>query len=172
MRYELMLSALLASLTSPSPAGPDPGTRLAELDRFAGTWQSHGTFVDTPYSKASAATGTTSCAWSFNKAFMICQQSAWMGGKRDDDVAIYTYDASSEAYRFSNVQRSRTTSSVITVDGNTITYPFSFTDNGKNVRIRTLNVWVSPGLYRWRTEYSTDGGATWTLMASGTSQRQ
>lgn len=145
---------------------------LDELDRFAGTWQSHGTFVDGPYSKANSSTATTTCAWSTGRTFMICQQSVSTGGKTSDDLGIYTYDEAGGAYHFYNVQTGRTTSSAITVAGNTITYPFSFTDNGKNVTIRTLNIWDSPSLYRWRSEYSTDSGKTWNLMGSGSSQRQ
>ena len=142
------------------------------LDRFTGTWQSQGVFVSTPYSAAGDATATTTCAWSGDHLFMICQQAVTMAGKRDDDLGIYTYDEIASAYRFYNVHTSRTTSMTITIDGNTIAYPFSFTDKDKNVTIRTMNVWKNATMYTWRTEYSTDGGATWTLMASGTSQKQ
>jgi hypothetical protein len=144
---------------------------LDELDRFVGTWQSQGTFVDGPYSKAGPATATTTCAWSNNHVFMICQQSVQMNGVNDDDLGIYTYDQAGSVYRFYNVHANRTTSTNVTVDGSTIAYPYSFTDKGANVTIRTLNVWANPNLYNWRTEYSTDGGKTWTLMASGASQK-
>ena len=144
---------------------------LDALDRFAGTWQSQGTFVDTAYSSAGSASGTTTCAWSGDHMFMICQQVATLNGKRDDDVAIYSYDDSSNAYRFYNVHATQVTSSVITVNGNTVVYPFTFVDKGKSVTIRTLNIWDNPKFYTWRTVYSTDGGTTWTLMANGTSRR-
>jgi|HubBroStandDraft_4_1064222.scaffolds.fasta_scaffold00011_56 hypothetical protein len=144
---------------------------IDELNRFAGTWQSYGTFVDSPYQKAGAATATTTCAWSIDHAFMICQQSVIMNGTPDSDLGIYTFDPVANVYRFYNVHSSRTTSSTILVDGKTITYPFSFTDNGKSVVIRTLNVWQNPDAYTWRTEYSIDGGTTWSLMGSGKSER-
>lgn len=142
-----------------------------ELGRFAGTWQSKGLFVQTAYSDAGTATATTVCAWSNSRTFMICQQSVTIGGKLNHAVAIYTYDDASNSYHFYNVQTSRTTSSTIVVAGNKITYPFTFSDKGKDVTIRTVNVWANPNLYNWRTEYSTDGGATWTLMASGSSKK-
>lgn len=159
----------LAMAGSAMPAGAAP---LDELDRFTGTWQSQGTFVNTPYSKAHSATGTTTCAWSDDHTFMICQQRVSDSGDLETDVAVYTYDDAAKVYRFSNIQRQHTTSLTITITGNTVTYPLTFVDNGKNVSIRTLNIWESPTLYRWRTEYSLDDGATWKLMASGTSQRQ
>jgi len=144
---------------------------IDELNRFAGTWQSQGTFVDSPYQKAGTATATTTCAWSIDHAFMICQQSVLMSGTPDSDLGIYTYDPVANVYHFYNVHESRTTSSTILVDGNTITYPFSFTDNGKSVVIRTLNVWQNPDAYTWRTEFSIDNGTTWALMGSGKSER-
>jgi hypothetical protein len=176
MRRASLLNAIsfrfavtLAIAGSATSAGAAP---LDELDRFSGTWQSRGTFVDTPYSKAHSAAGTTTCAWSDDHTFMICQQRVTQYGDVETDVAVYTYDDATKTYRFSNIQRQQTTSLTITVAENTITYPLAFTDNGKNVNVRTLNVWVSPNLYRWRTEYSLDGGTTWKPMASGTSQRQ
>lgn len=161
MRYAVFILAfaLLA-------AGP-----IDQLDRFSGTWHGQGTFVETPYSTAGTSSATTICSWSADHLFMICQQSATLAGKRDDDVAIYSYDDAAGAYRFFNIRPSRITSLTITVDGNTVTYPSTFTDKGKNVTVRTLNVWKNSNFYTWRTEYTTDGGATWTLMASGTSQR-
>ncbi len=162
-------SIVFALGIGPMPAGAAP---LDELDRFAGTWQSQGTFVDSPYSKAHSANATTTCAWSNGRTFMICQQRVSTDGAVETGVAVYAYDDASKSYRFTNVQVQRTTSMTIGVAGNTITYPVSFTDKGKSVTIRTLNVWDNPRLYHWRTEYSLDGGATWSLMASGSSQRQ
>ena len=142
------------------------------LDRFAGTWHSQGTFVDSPYQKAGSASGTTTCAWSNDHVFMICQQISSLNGMHDSDVAIFTYDDGSKSYRFYSVRPGGTDSVAITVDPKTITYPGSFTDRGKKVMIRTVNSWDNPSLYHWRAEYSTDGGTTWKLMGSGSSQRQ
>lgn len=159
---------VFAAATVPCAATAGP---LDELNRFAGTWQSQGTFVDGPYQKAGTATATTTCAWSIDGQFMICQQSVTLNGRHDTDLGIYTYDAAGSAYRFYNVHASRTTSATIAVNGDTIAYPFTFNDNGKSVTIRTMNVWKSPTMYTWRTEFSTDGGATWALMGSGVSQK-
>jgi hypothetical protein len=165
MRRALLLGALIAAVPLAAQAAP-----IDELERFAGTWHSQGTFVDTPYSNAGTATATTTCAWSTDRLFMICQQAVNMGGKADDDLGIYSYDESA-GYRFFNVRPARISSTIITVSGETITYPFTFTDKGQNVTIRTLNVWKNPSFYTWRTEYTTDGGKNWKLMASGTSQK-
>lgn len=168
MHLRTIVLSTLAAIAAPITAFSAP---IDELDRFAGTWQSEGTFVDGPYSKAGVSTASTTCAWSNDRSFMICQQSVLTSGKRSSDLGIYTYDDASSAYRFYNVSSARTTSTTITVSGNTITYPFSFTDNGKNVTIRTLNIWKNAGLYTWRAEYTTDGGATWTPMGSGSSKK-
>ncbi|HET6275950.1 MAG TPA: hypothetical protein VFE16_08500 [Candidatus Cybelea sp.] len=168
--------ACIALATTVAGAAFVPGAASAapidQLNRLVGTWQSTGTFVDTPYQKAGTATATTTCAWSNDHGFMICQQSVMMNGTPDSDLGIYTYDPTANVYRFDNVHASRTTSSTILVDDKSITYPFSFTDNGKSVVIRTLNVWQSASAYTWRTEFSTDNGATWTLMGSGKSEKQ
>jgi hypothetical protein len=69
------------------------------------------------------------------------------------------------------VHAANATTSSITIDGDTVTYPFSYKDGDTTVSIRTLNIWNNPNAYDWRTEYSTDNGATWTPMASGTSTK-
>ncbi|MGB8518702.1 MAG: hypothetical protein WCD38_00895, partial [Candidatus Tumulicola sp.] len=70
-------------------AGARPGA-LDLLDKLAGTWQSSGTFVDSAYSKAGTATGTTTCAWSRDRYFLLCQQTVLINEKPDHGVAIYT----------------------------------------------------------------------------------
>jgi hypothetical protein len=172
MKYFARLAALVltgAAIMLPLAAA---AAGLDQLDRFAGTWTSPGVLVDTPYSKAASVTATTTCAWSSEHLFMICRQSVSNGAKIDHDLAIYTFDAAANAFHFFNVRSSQVSSVPIEVRGDTITYTDSFADGSKRVTIRTLNVWETPNLYRWRTEYSNDAGATWTLMGSGTSQRQ
>lgn len=161
-----VIAASAALLFATVAAGP-----IDQLDRFAGTWQTQGTFVETPYSTAGAASGTATCAWATDHQYLICQQNNVLAGKPDDDVAIYSYDDAAQAYKFYSVRPARSTTATITIDRDTVTYPFSFTNNGETVSIRTLNTFTSPDFYNWRSEFSTDLGKTWTLMASGTSQR-
>ena len=161
-----VIAAAAALLFATVAAGP-----IDQLDRFAGTWQTQGTFVETPYSTAGTASGTATCAWSTDHQYMICQQNNVLAGKQDDDVAIYSYDDAAQAYKFYSVRPSRSTTATIAIDKDTVTYPFSFTNNGETVSIRTLNTFTSPDFYNWRSEFSIDLGKTWTLMASGTSQR-
>jgi hypothetical protein len=159
-------AALLALVLLTIGAGP-----IDQLDRFTGTWQTQGTFLDTPYSKAGAASGSSTCAWSNDRDFVICQQVVTLNGQTDHDVTIYSFDATTQQYEFHNVHAANATTSAITIDGDTVTYPFSYKDGDTTVSIRTLNIWKNPSAYDWRTEYSTDNGATWTPMASGTSTK-
>jgi len=164
----LTLVAVAASAARVSAADP-----IDSLDRFAGTWKSHGTFVDSPYGKAGPADATTTCVWSNGHTFLICQQSVTMAGTTNEDIALYTYDPDAKVYRFFNVRPSKVVPLTITIEGDTITYPVTFKDSaGQDVTIRTVNVFENATLYRWRTEYSNDAGKTWIPMASGTSQRQ
>jgi len=164
----LTLVAAAASAAKVSAAGP-----IDSLDRLAGTWKSHETFVDSPYGKAGTADATTTCVWSNGRTFLICQQSVTMSGTTNEDIALYTYDPDAKVYRFFNVRPSNVTALTITIEGDTITYPVTIKDSaGQDVAIRTVNVFENAALYRTRVEYSNDAGKTWTPMASGTSQRQ
>lgn len=169
-----VLAAIVASFALDAGSiavAQDRAGGLAALNRLVGTWSGSGTFVDSAYSKAGSANATTTCAWSADGQFLICQQSAMANGKTDDDVAIYTYDAAAAKYHFYNVGVSRANGTELAVDPKTITYADSFRDGAKQVTTRTLNVWVTPQHYTWRAEYSLDGGASWTLMGSGSSSR-
>ena len=163
------LSAFLCALLVPVAA---LAAGRNELDRFVGTWDAPGSFVTTPYSKAGHADAVNSCAWSTDHIFVICQQSISIDGALQHAISIYTFDDAAMTYHFYNLRPDGASSTKISVAGNTIIYSDSFTDKGQTVTIRTLNVWETPDRYRWRTEYSLDGGTTWRLMASGLSQRR
>ncbi len=160
--------ALCAGVAKAADSVARPGA-LDLLDKLAGTWQSSGTFVDSAYSKAGTATGTTTCAWSRDRYFLLCQQTVLMNGKPDHGVAIYTYDDATSAYKFYNVGINRMGSTGMSVDAKSITYDGSFDDAAKHVLTRTTNVWESPRAYAWRAEYSLDAGKTWVLMGAGKS---
>lgn len=165
----ITLLALVCALLSPATAS---AAGLDELDRFVGTWDSPGTLLATPYTKAGHADAVNVCAWSADHLFVICQQNIRLNTGHEDAISIYTFDEATKTYHFFNVHTSGATSTKISVAGNTITYSDSFMDKGKNVLTRTLNVWESPNRYRWRSEYSVDAGTTWLLMASGVSTRR
>lgn len=148
---------------------PDPA--LGQLDRLVGTWDAPGTFVDSAYSKAGTARATTTCAWSGDHVFLICQQQVTTQAGTDDDVALYTYDPAGKTFRFYHVSRTSTSGSTIAVTPSEIVYSGSFADGDKQVTTRTLNVWQSPQHYTWRAEYSLDGGKSWVLMGSGSATR-
>jgi hypothetical protein len=167
MKYVLaaMTIALLAGAT-----GRAATSGVGALGRLEGTWQSSAAFVDSPYSKAGATSGTTVCAWSDGRDFLICQQDVVTSGVTTHDVAVYTYDPQAARYRFYAARTNGVSDVAIAVDDGSITYTNSFADGGKNVTIRTLNVWDDPDHYRFWTEYTTDG-SHWTKMLTGSAHR-
>lgn len=172
MRRAIVFLALCAALQAGGGVRAATGDRPDALDAFdklLGTWQSTGTFVESAYSQAGSSTARTTCVWSSDRLFLICQQNVVLGGAPSHDVAIYTYDDAKRAYRFYNVGVNRSGGTELKVDAASITYDGSFDDGGRHVLTRTTNVWESPKAYAWRAEYSLDGGAHWTLMGSGRS---
>jgi len=162
------LATLLAAASAFAPARAATGA--AALDPLAGTWESTTTSNATPYSKAGSTTATTACAWSTSHDYLICQQSYSDGTHDAHDVAVYTYDASGEKYHFYAIRANGVSDVGITVDASSIMYTSTFTDGGKGVTVRTLNVWDDPDHYHFWTEYSSDG-LHWTRMLTGNAHR-
>jgi hypothetical protein len=165
MKYAFV--AVIALLAA-APARAADGVEA--LGRFEGSWQSSATALATPYSKAATTTGDTTCAWSLARDFLICQQTVTSDGQLTHDVAIYTYDTAGAKYHFYAARVNGVSDVGITVDTTGIMYSNTFSDGGKNVTIRTLNVWDDPDHYRFWTEFTTDG-THWTKMLDGTAHR-
>ncbi len=165
-----MKYALAAVLVLLAAAPVSAATGIDALGRLEGTWQATATALATPYSKAGSTTGDTVCAWSSSHDFLICQQAVSSDGQITHDVAVYTYDSAGVKYHFYAARVNGVSDVGITVDDNGITYTSTFADGGKNVTVRTLNVWDDPDHYRFWTEYSTDG-THWSRMLAGSAHR-
>jgi len=166
MKYSFV--ALLLALCVIAPARGASG--VDSLGRLEGNWDSTATSLQTPYSTAGTSGVKTSCAWSTGRDFLICQQTVTGESQVAHSVAIYTYDAAGAKYHFYAARVTGVADVGITVDTTGIMYTNTFTDGGKNVTIRTLNVWDDPDHYRFWTEYTIDG-QHWTKMLTGSSHR-
>jgi hypothetical protein len=165
MKYALAVAMVLFAIAPVRAA-----TGVEALGRFEGTWQSTATALATPYRKAASTSGDTTCAWSLSHEFLICQQAVTSDGQLTHDVAVYTYDPASAKYHFYAARVNGVSDVGIIVDTTGIEYTNTFVDGGKNVTVRTLNVWDDPDHYRFWTEYSSDG-IHWTKMLDGSAHR-
>jgi hypothetical protein len=167
MKHVAIFALAVVCSVAPVRAAAD-GT--AALERLEGTWESSATAADTPYSKAGASTAHTSCTWDPSHEFLICRQSVVTGGATTNSVAVYTFDAAGQRYHFYAARTNGVSDVGITVDTTGIMYTTTFADAGKNVTIRTLNVWDDADHYHFWTEYTTDA-SHWTKMLVGTARR-
>lgn len=174
----LFACALLAAGASRAVSAHRPHARdaldaLDALAPFRGEWEGTGETYATPYSAAGMVRVRTSCEWTRNRGFLLCDQLIHEGGRTENDLSIYTYDDSTRAYHFFGISRgvARARTPSLTIAAHTWTYASAFDDRaGRHVRIRTVND-VRDTLITYRTEYTTDDGAHWRLMGRGASHR-
>lgn len=166
----ILLWTLLGSSTVLLTARrPRTNDGLEALDAFRGEWDGSGEMYATPYSKAGPAGARTSCSWAPNHGFLVCDQRVHLGTKPENDLSIYTYDDSTHGYQFVGISRGHEGARTphLAIAGHTWTYSSEFTDRaGHTVQFRTVND-VGDSAVTYRTEYSADGGTTWTVMGKG-----
>jgi hypothetical protein len=152
-----------------TPSVSELSPALKKLDVWIGHWTTQRQAKDTPYSRARSISSETTCAWSANHGYMICDQLINDAGVISNELSIYTYSEREKAYKFFGLDMNGQPRSVpLTIEGNVWTYGGKpFEANGKKIQIRTTNEFVSPTTVIFRTEYSDDGGAHWTLINEG-----
>jgi hypothetical protein len=157
----LVVLLALAGLAAPVRADADA------RDAYAGVWKGTGMFYATPYSKAGPSSDTTTCRWESGRAYLVCSQTN--ESPYGPGVQLSIYARKGDGYVFDRVDRDGTIhTGEVAVAGTTWTYPFAFTDrNGKRVLMRTINDFSTPGVNKWRSEFSIDDGKTWTRTAEG-----
>lgn len=147
------------------------------LNRWVGgQWVSNGQFVDSAYSKANKASATTKCAWSAYHTFVICDQDIDFGGTPMHELSVYTYAAKTGKFYFYGIslgeEEPRHTALDISDNGNRWTYSSSEKIKGQPVEFRSLNEFHGNNAVEWWSEYSTDGGKTWTKTGQGSETRR
>ena len=164
-------AAAIAALTIFGTVAADPTSPAQKLGMFAGSWRSDGTLQQA--GKSVHVSGTIDCAWSsLTHVFLVCDGNAMFEGDATPhyQLSVYMYDPPSAQYGFASMTTNSLTSPDLTLSGNTWTYSGKFTNAGKTTYLRTVNVFESNNLYRFRSESSTDG-THWTLNIEGTSRR-
>jgi hypothetical protein len=147
------------------------------LSRWVGgKWVGDGQFVDSAYSKAAKVGGVTTCAWSPNHVFLVCDQDVTFAGTPMRDLSIYVFDPKANTFHFYQVTpegaQPHVTSLDISDDATKWIYLGSAEREGKKVLFRTTNQFHGNDQVDWWSEASGDDGKTWTKTASGTESRQ
>lgn len=142
---------------------------LKKLSVFVGKWKSE----TTTNNAAANVYAITTCKWSANGNYLIADQEVHNNGLVTNNLAIYSYDAKTDAYKLSLVGVPNMAPFAIPVlaNGDQFIYPGNYTDNnGKKVYTRTLNNFLSSSLYTYQIQSSTDS-FHWTTSVEGRSVR-
>jgi hypothetical protein len=147
------------------------------LNRWVGgKWVGSGQFVDSDFSKANKSSAVTTCVWSPDRIFVICDQDINFGGTPMRDLSIYTFAPKTNKFYFYGVslgqEKPRNTSLDIGENGDRWVYSSTNDIKGKSIQFRTVNQFHGMDTVEWRSEFSADGGKTWTKTAEGKETRQ
>ena len=163
-----LAATLLVPMLAPA-AGAAPPNDVTVFARYAGTWRTELTHLQTPYSKPSNEKMTVKNDCWHSEVFYVCDQII-------DDVPkaliVFFYNAEDKTFgSFPITARSDTLHpGEVLVDGKTITFPWAINDNGKAVYMRIVNTFTTPDTIDFRQEYSEDNHK-WIPMATGTERR-
>lgn len=157
---------------SPAPAAAPPAAAAAKsapsadtLWAYAGTWKIEIDRVDSPYSKAGhETTNLHNDCWKSGQ-YVACRQIV------DGDAKVLIVftcakpDHTCTSYQIPT-DGGAPGSGTLVIEGNTWTFPWASTEDGKTTYFRVVNVWSTPTTIDYRQEYSTDQ-QHWTRTASG-----
>jgi hypothetical protein len=168
----LFLLAVLAVSVSGLAQSPavlkDSG--LKKLSVFVGRWRAEN---DPDSMGKIPVSAVTSCQWSPNGNYLICDQQVTNQGTMSNDLSIYSRDPDKDGYTLTvvGVPGMQPFSIPITYKGDEFYYLGSYTDdNGKKVYTRTVNTFLSPSSYTFKVQSSQDG-EHWMTNMQGKSRK-
>jgi hypothetical protein len=163
-----ILIPLIMTAVSTRTVSQEQGKAGATVDRilaYAGTWKVETESFPTPYSKASREERTLlNDCWK-SGAYLACRQIV------DGDpkvLIVFTCSGRDNTCTSYQIPPDGTDphAGKMTIDGDTWTFPWSTTEDGKTVWFRVVNTWSSPTSIQYRQEFSTDH-VHWTPMSVG-----
>ena len=114
------------------------------------------------------------CRWSPQGNFLICEQLITSSAGKQTELSIYSYNAKDGNYALSSFTGpgAEPGSATVIIKGSIWTYPSSFIGaDGKKTQIRTTNDFSVPGTDTFKTEFSDDNGAHWTVTLQGKARK-
>ena len=147
------------------------------IDRWVGgKWTSDAHFYETEFSKASTGSSVTTCAWSPDHIFVVCDQDVTDNGATLRFLSVYAFDPKSSTCHFYGLSpegdRPRTGDVDISADGARWEYVTRTQIKDKPVWFRTINQFPDNDHVNWWSEYSTDEGRHWTRSGEGAESRK
>ncbi|HLX66936.1 MAG TPA: hypothetical protein VKR41_08060 [Puia sp.] len=145
-------------------------TGLKKLSVFVGTWRAEN---DPDSMGKIPVFAVSSCQWSPNGSYLICDQQVTDRGTISNDLSIYSRDPDKDGYKLTvvGVPGMQPFSIPVTYKGDEFYYLGSYTgDDGKKVYTRTVNTFLSPSSYTFKVQSSQDG-EHWTTSMQGKSRK-
>src|SRR5579872_828929 len=148
----LLLSASMAILGSTMAQTPVvlKDTGLKKLSVLVGTWRGEN---DPDSTGKRPVFAISSCQWSPNGNYLVCDQQVTNQGTTTNNLSIYSRNADKDGYTLTlvGVPGMDAFSIPITYKGDELYYLGSYTDDrGKKVYARTVNTFESPTSYTFK----------------------
>jgi hypothetical protein len=160
---------LLLSLMSWAAAATSRPDDIGKIGVYAGAWKSRIVHYRTTYTKARIENlAVRNDCWR-SSSYYVCDQ--FVNGKSAAFI-VYTYNASQRLYHLQVISKDGNppVSGVLTIEGNTWTFPWQYEDKGKVVFIRIVNVFPNRDTIDFHEGFSFDK-VHWTATADGVERR-
>jgi hypothetical protein len=141
-----------------------------KLGVLVGKWESEATVSESRFSHADKLSSSMECRWSPQSDFLICEQLITDSSGKHTQLSIYSYNAKKTNYIISTVTGpgNEPMNGTVMIKGNIWTYPGSYEPLiGKKTLVRTINDFSVSGTDSFKTEFSDDDGAHWTVTLQG-----
>jgi hypothetical protein len=150
---------------APAKAGTSTPPALAVLTSLVGTWRVTGARKATAASPADAVSATSTCGWSPNGAFLVCDQIAANG---TDVISVYSYTEADQRFHFQSLSPHGGTIQHLdlSVTDRLLTYNGTFSNGAMQAHLRLTKTVTAPGAMHYKEEVSADG-ATWIPRGEG-----
>jgi len=161
--------------TAAMAASDNPGAEV--LGRWVGgNWPLQGRTLDTEFGKAATLKGLSTCNWSPEHVFVICDEVVYVNNNPERNLGVYSFDPKSGKYRYVELTpqgaQPEVSELIITENGSRWEYRGEQEIKGKKIIFHTINVYRDVDHIDWWNEYSTDGGQHWARSAEGTEIRK
>lgn len=178
-RGGLVVSVMACALVGSSVVSGSPRTTgpLAKLDIWQGTWKNTVRTMETPYSHASIVRSHTTCSWTPDHGYMLCEYARDSGDPKQlieaDHLSIFTYDDNAKSYKHLGVSKEyKTLEEMASIDGNLWHYRYQLqTGDGKMLDLKDTYEFVNANQRITRIEVSSDAGKHWILMSESVDTR-